>query len=212
MIAEIKSATVAYRCPHCGASVIAVIDQYTLGQDLVKLRCECGESELVLQRVPGGKIRLTVPCIVCPQDHTYLLSGNSFFDRDLFTFACTYTGVDICFFGEREKVLRRLEESESEILEMLGDTDPTSLPHGNDRYDEFFASHISDVVSYMLAELNDEGKLHCRCPEGEGEYVFESVPEGIRISCEKCGAKKDLEVTGLVSADDLLGVDEVTLL
>ncbi len=211
MIASIQKATIAYRCPHCGLAILAEVDPFILGKDMLRLKCDCGESELLIVRSLDGKVRLTVPCILCPQSHNYTLSGNVFFEKELFTLGCTYSGIDICFIGQKEQVAKRLEESEKELLELLGDTDFADIPRDSDRSAEFFAEQVSDVIAYMLAELSEERKIHCRCPEDNGRYSFSYTGKGVKIVCNCCGAEKEVEVNNIMTANDFLQTDELTL-
>ena len=69
MIIESKNSTVAYRCPSCGSGVMSVVDMFKLSADMVKLKCDCGKSEMVLVRSKDtkdapAKIRFTVPCML----------------------------------------------------------------------------------------------------------------------------------------------------
>jgi len=211
MIASVKKATVAYRCPHCGLAILAEVDPFILGKDMLRLKCDCGESELMIVRSQDGKVRLTVPCILCPQSHNYTLSDSVFFDKELFTLACTYSGLDICFIGKKELVDESLRSSEQEILELLGDADLADIPRDSDRSAEFFAEQVADVIAYMLAELAEEKKIHCRCPEGNGRYTFAYTGKGVLIRCECCGAEKEMDITNVMTANDFLQTDELTL-
>ena len=59
MILEPKKTTVAYRCPECGAGVLSIVGMFSLSANRLKLKCDCGKSELdvVLQ---DDKVRLTM--------------------------------------------------------------------------------------------------------------------------------------------------------
>ena len=123
MILEPKQTTVAYRCPVCGQGVISAVGLFALKGDMIKLKCECGGSELTAVRSNDGKVRLTVPCIMCPKPHNFTVSESLFFSRDIFMLPCPYTDVNICFLGDREKVTGELERTELELLDMLEDND-----------------------------------------------------------------------------------------
>ena len=117
MVLDKKETTVAYRCPVCGASVMSMIGIFALTADLIKLKCPCGESELELVYTRDKKIRLNVPCLFCPTPHSYIISSQMFFERDLFTIPCNYSGIDICFIGRQDKVQEAMKKSEKELLE-----------------------------------------------------------------------------------------------
>ena len=71
MILEPKKTTVAYRCPECGAGVLSVVDIFALSANRVKLKCDCGKSEMDVVIQSDDKIRLTVPCIFCRKPHVF---------------------------------------------------------------------------------------------------------------------------------------------
>ena len=91
MILQEKKATVAYRCPVCGKAVLSMVGVFSLSADMLKLKCECGGSEMVITNSTDGKVRLSVPCIVCPRPHNYLISKNVLFSGNIFVIPCSYS-------------------------------------------------------------------------------------------------------------------------
>ena len=85
MVLKAKQTTVAYRCPHCGKGVLSAVDIFSLGGDMLKLKCECGESAMTVVKGANneGKLRLTVPCLFCPTPHNFTVSSKVFFENDL---------------------------------------------------------------------------------------------------------------------------------
>ena len=65
----VKETTLAYRCPHCGATVFSLVGIFALSGDMLKLKCSCGKSETVVTYTSDRKLRLAVPCIACPKPH-----------------------------------------------------------------------------------------------------------------------------------------------
>ena len=118
MILEPKKTTVAYRCPECGAGVLSIVGMFSLSANRLKLKCDCGKSELdvVLQ---DDKVRLTVPCIFCRKTHVFTVNKQIFYGRDLFVITCPYSDINICFMGEENHVRAELARSELELLDML---------------------------------------------------------------------------------------------
>ena len=84
MILDPQKTTIAYRCPSCGGGVISAVGMFYLGADMVKLKCTCGECELTMVYTGDDKVRLSVPCLVCPKPHSFTVSRSLFFGRDLF--------------------------------------------------------------------------------------------------------------------------------
>ena len=119
MILDQKKTTIAYRCPHCTESVFSIVGVFTLSGDLIRLKCACEESDLLIERTSEGKLRLTVPCLVCPKPQTFTVSPGAFFDREMLTLPCPYTGLDIAFIGTTENVKNAIEETGKQVLQIL---------------------------------------------------------------------------------------------
>lgn len=217
MILDSKETTVAYRCPHCGAGVMSVVGIFALSGDMIKLKCSCGKSELILQYTKEKSVRITAPCIICPKPHNYSVSTGVFFSNELFRLGCTYTGLDICFIGSKDAVLEALKENESMLLGMFEEAGVTSLDalHKEDSFDDADDPFVEDVIRFMLAELREEGNIHCKCDAGDmPKYSFDFVApdyEEIRIFCETCGAQVTIPMTSAVNAEAFLGVDKLEL-
>ena len=58
MVLKNTESTIAYRCPHCGSGILAMVGVFALSGDMIKLKCTCGCSELVMQKAEEEKIRL----------------------------------------------------------------------------------------------------------------------------------------------------------
>ena len=119
MILNSKETTVIYRCPHCGLSVVSVVGVFTLSGDMVKLKCDCEESELIITRTSDGKVRLSVPCLACGEKHTFIISQDAFFEKKVLCLSCTYTGIEICFVGGKEDALETLSEKDKELAAIM---------------------------------------------------------------------------------------------
>ena len=74
---------------------------------------------------------------------------------------------------------------------------------------------IDEVIRFMLAELAEEGAIHCGCHEGDtAQYSYEFAPpdyEDLRVFCRTCGYEKRIPMTSTVSANAFLHTDELTL-
>ena len=81
MVLETKQTTVAYRCPHCGSGVMSAINPFVLKGSMVRLKCECGKSFLEVQPAAGGKLHLSVPCMLCPTPHHFTVSEAIFYGQ-----------------------------------------------------------------------------------------------------------------------------------
>lgn len=211
MVLNEKKTTVAYRCPQCGAIVRSMFGAFSLSADMLRLKCPCGTSDMTIVHTNDKKIRLTVPCFVCPTPHSFVVSSQMFFGRELFTLPCAYSGLDICFIGDEDSVVEATKESDRELEELLGDhtfeelTSRRSSPFMTD-------PQIREIVTYVLQDLTEEGKVYCRCPEGEaGEYEAEILDEEIIVRCKKCGSAAVVPANSFTAANDFLNADHLTL-
>ena len=209
MILDQKKTTLAYRCPACGGVPTSMVGAFSLSGNLFKLKCTCGESSLTVEKTLDDKIRLTVPCLVCPTPHTYMLSKNVFFGSDIFVIPCSVCGVDICFIGKEAEVGSAVKRSNDEIIKLLGDASIEQLKSKKDS--DFTDPMLFDVVTYVISDLYDEGKIYCNCHDGCGEYTTEILDSSVEVRCEKCGAKAVIPVGSTQGAHDFLEATELRL-
>ena len=187
MVLNSKETTNAYRGPACGKFILGMVGIFSLSGDLIKLKCDCGGSELKIAYTNDRKLRITVPCMFCPAPHTYVLSSGAFFDRDLLALSCTYSSLDICFIGNREKVIEAAKESDKQLLSLLEEAGFSGFAEfrngrnavsddSSDNVDRDFRidyAQIEDVVRFMLTELAEEGYITFGCHEGDkARYYF----------------------------------------
>ncbi len=225
MVIDSKHTTVAYRCHECGAGVISLVGLFSLSADMIKLKCTCKESEMqIVYRKEDNQVRLTIPCIFCRKPHTYNISSKMFFTKDIFLLPCPYSDINIGFVGDENMVKAELARTELELLDMLeqnGISDFKSL-HGDE--EDMPDAQVLDIVSYVVGDLDAEGKIFCRCyPEGreplpedqltreDSEYDVTVTDDGIEVSCAKCGAKKVIPTDSMLTAHAFLNSDFLKL-
>jgi len=211
MVLNKKETTVAYRCPECGAVVMSMVGIFSLTADMLRLKCPCGESEMEIIYTKDKKIRLNVPCFTCPAPHSYMISSQIFFDRELFTLPCAYSGLDICFIGKQDAVQDAVREAEEELVDMLGDMDFETFSKSRGEKRELSDPQVFEVVMYVIHELADEGAIHCRCPEGEGEYEVDISEDHLLVYCTKCGASVTVQTDSVTAANEFLNSDSLEL-
>ena len=90
-----RKATFAYRCPACGGVPTAMASIFSLTGDRFKLKCDCGGSELIIDKLPENKYRLVVPCVACPHAHTYEISKDVMFNSDISNYVPSIVKDDI---------------------------------------------------------------------------------------------------------------------
>jgi hypothetical protein len=211
MVLEPRQTTVAYRCPQCGAGVMSVVNLFNLCADMIKLKCDCGGSEMTLVYTKDQKVRFTVPCIFCPNPHHFTLSSRSFFEKDMFALPCPYSGMNIAVMGDTDRVKAELARSELELLELLEENNAESFSALH-KEQEFNDPQVLDIITYIIKELDEEGRIHCLCDgDEEGDYELEFLPEAVRISCKRCGASALLPTNSLIDAYEILGADSLEL-
>lgn len=225
MVIDSKQTTVAYRCPECGGGVISLVGLFSLSADMIKLKCSCKKSDMqIVYRREENQMRLTIPCIFCRKPHTYNISSSMFFSKDIFLLPCPYSDINIGFVGEENRVKAELARTELELLDMLeenGITDFKSL-HGDEQ--DMPDPQVLDVISYIVGDLDAEGKIFCKCyPEGreplcdgeldrpDSEYEIAVTDEGVEVSCAKCGAKKIIPTDSMLTAHAFLNSDFLKL-
>lgn len=189
---------------------MSAVGFFTLTGDMLKLKCDCGESELIIQRSREGKIRLTIPCILCANPHQYTVSSTLFFSRELFTLSCPYSDLNICFIGETNHVKAALAQNELELLELLEESGVDSFAELH-KPQTLTDPQIYDIILFVIRELEAEGEIHCHCAEGEGEYEVEVLDDCIRVWCTHCGAERRLPTDSLLSANAFLNADRLNL-
>ena len=228
MVLNEKRTTVAYRCPDCGGGILSAVGLFNLSADMVKLKCTCGKSELKIIYNRDGTVRLTVPCLICSQPHTFTVNSSLFFSDELFVLPCPYSDINIAFTGEMNTVKAELARTELELLDMLeenGITDFSAL-HGDEQ--DLPDPQILDIILFVIDDLDAEGKIYCCChpdpAEGktsdtdygewnreESRYEAEVTDEGIKLTCRVCGASTVIPTDSMLSAHAFLNADSVHL-
>ena len=213
MIINDKKTTVAYRCPFCGSGVMSVVGVFALSGDIIKLKCPCGKSEMSITKLQDDKINLSVPCIICPSNHSFTVKKNIFFSDDILSFACSYSGIDVCFIGKEENVKKALDENEKILLEILGEENTDIITEFKKHNATYFDSHTADIVKFILGELYEDNKIFCRCTENgeKGDYEIEENESGITIRCKKCRAEKVFDCSDSISLHAFADADDITL-
>lgn len=216
MILNGKQTHIAYRCPGCGYSIFGYIGAFTNTRDMLKLKCQCGESELGMNFTPDGKVRLTVPCLFCRKPHFFTVSQSVFFGQERFLLSCPYTHMDICFIGDKDKIEEELERSGQELEQLFdrlgeeADSEQDEMREGPAPEELLPDAQVYDIVRFVVKELEAEGKIECPC--GEGPYETDITEHGVRVFCTHCGASRVFYVDSVSEAERFLQSDSLHLL
>lgn len=206
-----SNSTVAYICPGCGGTVISGVDILRLSGDMMKLKCSCGESELVMIRGKGG-VRFSVPCFFCGKPHVFSFAGDP--SPILYKGGCPFTGMDIFFLGEKESVVTAAKQSSDDIkaaLEENGIDAGEFLKNGKGAEKDV---HVRDMLMLVFTELLEDGKVFCGCTESgeDGDYSIRETDEAVVIECGKCKRKRAAFCDGSIDTQNLLEADSLTLI
>lgn len=216
MIITPKETNIAYRCPKCGQGIKSVVGIFSLSGEKLKLKCPCKESELTIDKTRDNKYTITVPCIMCGSDHKFTLAASTFFDKDIFRYPCTYTGVDTCFVGVQDKVEEALDENEKEVIELyksIGVEDPEEILHPeygeNDNDEDIDDIDVLDTIMFVLRDLLDADAIKCKCDTPE--YDATMCSGYVKVFCHNCQASTDIPARSRSDADKFLECYELTL-
>ncbi len=214
MVIQPKQRNIAYRCPDCGTSVLGLVGKFALSANMLRLKCSCGdEATLDINITNDGKIRLSVPCLFCKQNHSYVVSETLFFDKDTFLLNCPYSGMDIAFIGGEEGISKELKRTEEEITrlmasleaESLSDIQPTDMSEDETPPDPA----IYDTLRFVVKDLEEEGRVKCPC--GNGSYDLRFTDSGMEVYCENCGASYAFSASSPTMAEEYLDLSEIIL-
>ena len=214
MVIEPKKRNIAYRCSDCGSAVIGLVGKFALSANLLRLKCSCG-SEMPMDIAINNekKIRLSVPCLFCKQNHNYTVSENVFFDREKFLLNCPYSGVDIAFIGDEKDINEELGRTEKEIerlMASLGAEELSDIQPQEMNEDEILPDPaVYDTIRFLIRDLEEEGAIHCPCRNGKYDLRF--CDGGVQAYCESCGATYTFHAMTPTMAEEYLGMDEIKL-
>ncbi len=205
---------IAYRCPECGFATFGFIGKFALKSNLVRLKCACGDkSSLDISVRSDKKIELSVPCVFCKTNHSFVISEGIFFDKELFPIKCPYANTDIAFVGEKdavdEAVKKNTEELNALVTALELDDFKDMQPSEVDECEVLPDPEIYDAIRFLVKELEADGKINCPCKVGSYEVRY--TDHSIEVYCEECGATYEFNVPSMASAHELIELDEITL-
>ena len=205
MILGSRETCIAYRCPYCASGIKSMVGVFALSGAMKKLKCTCEASELTINHTNDGKLRITVPCLLCGGEHTFIISSNLFFKKELFVYQCPQTAMDLVFIGTESAVSEALDKSEKELTKLLSEMgiDDLGILHGEiDDFDDDDDSPcdpmIYDTVMFVIKDLIEGGDVSCCCDEGD--YDVAVSDDHVKVFCRSCGASKDIPTDSELAA------------
>lgn len=196
---EEASRTLAYICPACRQSVIVERSVFQLAAAPNVLPCPCGKSALQAE-LTGERMRLSVPCILCQQEHTVSCSAKAFLHEKALALSCAASGLDCCYVGEEEPVytaVARLEQAVDKLEHEAGEK----------------GAFLDDMVMHeVLSELKDiaqRGGISCTC--GSKQWKLQVNYSSIDLLCPDCGGAARIGAATAGDIDDICCKDSIVI-
>ena len=202
-----KSTKIAYRCPYCGCIISANVNMFMLSGGF-KLECiECHKAALDINITKDRKIKLLVPCLVCPHPHPYTVSAETFFSKEIFLLSCSFSGLDICFIGDEDKVEDEIDRTESIIMDLLADAkDDEAAAVQSDML--VADTNVVREVLFALDNLMQQKKISCsQCSSKAVKVVIDY--DSVRVGCKVCGKETVLPARNKFDASSAIDLEEL---
>ena len=191
--------TIGFFCPSCRQAVIVERSAFQLAASNSKVDCPCEASSLQVE-ILNDKVRLTVPCLFCEEDHTVTCSAHAFLHEKTIAFSCGTSGLDCCYVGEGDLVfaaMRRLEETVDGLESEAASTG-------------MFMNEV--VMEEILEELRDIGQreaISCTC--GSKQFALKVSYSSVELVCSQCGGALKIPATTLADIEDLCCKSSLTI-
>ena len=208
-----KRTQIAYRCPDCAVATVGFLGGLSSVTDMLRLKCSCTESALDIKKQNDGKIALSVPCVYCKSNHSFVVAAEIIGRDEPAKFSCPYSGMGIAFIGDEESVAKEIDNSAEELsrimtsleAETVSDIQPQDV--GEDSMPPDPA--IYDTLNFVLRDLEAEHAV--RCPCDNGSYDLRFTDDGMQVWCKNCGATYDFYARSVSVAEEYLTLDSITL-
>ena len=208
-----KHTHIAYRCPECKDEIYGLVSEFALSANMMKLKCTCGGSALDISPTRDKKIRLSVPCVLCKENHNFIVSPSLFFERDTFVGGCPYSNHDVVFVGDKDKIDEKIEANRHALEKLVGDMEVDSLddlqPMDMDEDEILPDASVYDLIRFVVKDLEAEGRIDCPCHSGN--YDLRYAPGGIQAFCPECEATYFFACESAAAAEDYLNISEINL-
>ncbi len=204
---------IAYRCPECGTMTLGLVGEFALSANMLRLKCNCDKSALTITLTNDKKLRLSVPCVFCRDNHNFVLSQSVFFDQDLFLLNCPYSAMDIGFIGKKEKIDEATEENAKKLEKLINDMGCRDLkdiqPMDMDEEDILPDASVYDTIRLLVKDMEAEQTIDCPCHSGC--YDLRYAPGGIQVYCPECGASHLFNCVSAAATEEYLSITELKL-
>ncbi len=200
--------TVAARCNECCSEIETEISIFNLSDGKIQAVCpNCGMSALEISLSLDGKVRLSVPCVACPHPHPFTLSAETMFTKELFILQCSFTRLDICFIGNKDKVHEELKRNGEELRAMM-----MEAGGNDDEYNDAVLENLRIILTF-IDECAKSGNILCRCKN------MKTVPgidiqigeESVKLTCKECGRSLELSVYDDGLLDTFMDIGKIAI-
>jgi hypothetical protein len=200
---------VAYRCPYCG-SVISIDISDRMLQNGFKFECmECKKSFFETKYSSDGSVNFLVPCLMCPHPHPYKVSKDMFFNRDIYCLSCSFTGLDICFFGDDELVEDEIDRTSAEISELMLMTKDDQ--EGKKSADMMVAdTSVMREVLFAIGNLETDKKIKCHCGSKSIKAIVDY--DKVKIVCKVCSSEQVIPARNKFDANNAIELENIDIL
>lgn len=198
---------VAYRCPCCGAVITFDVTKERLKSRFSLTCIQCHKSQMEIALLPGNVVSLTVPCLMCPHSHPYKISEEMFFSKDVYTFPCSFTGLDICFIGQDEDLVEdEIDASQAVIRAMIEETQQEDANAGD--ADVMVAdTAVMREVLFAIGQLDEAKAIHCNCGSKSIKVLIDY--DKAVIVCKVCGNKKEIAARTRFDANAAIDLEQI---
>ena len=205
---------ISYRCPECTDAIFGLVGKYALRADMLRLKCGKDDFSLDLRLSGNGKVNISAPCILCRQSHSFTISEELLFTKDILTLPCPYSSVGIVFIGDAEKISDELSRTASELSMLVSSFDAQSVhelqPEDMTEEEILPEPALYDLFRFALKNLEADGAVDCPCHSGDYDLRF--FENKIQAYCKSCGAVYTFSATTPAVAEDyIISLDSLTL-
>ena len=204
-----RKTRIAYRCAYCGSVISADISPDMLTHSFTLPCTECRKSKLEMTVTSDDKVKLIVPCLMCPHPHPYVVSKDIFFGRDIFMLPCSFTGLDICFIGDEDFVEDEIDRSGAEIKQMTEAEDEKDVEAKKNAAGLVADTSVMREVLFAIGKLDEEKNIRCVCGSHAVKVLLDY--DKATIVCKVCGKKKDIPARTRFDANDAIDLEEIAI-
>lgn len=191
--------TIGFFCPSCRQAVIVERSAFQLAASNSKVECPCEVSSLQVEMF-NDKVRLTVPCLFCEEDHTVTCSAHAFLQEKIIAFSCGVSGLDCCYVGEEDLVFAAMRKLEETVDGLESEAASTGM----------FMNEV--VMEEILEELRDIGQreaISCTC--GSKQFSLKVSYSSVELLCSQCGGALKIPATTLADIEELCCKSSLTI-